>query len=159
MATRVNRQILAPVVRVIEESGNNIGTMSFNSALEKAQLEGKDLIEIVPTATPPVCKIMEWGKYQYEQKKAQKPQKTPEWKEFQFNINIDPHDLQTKAHQMEKLLSKKHPIKVVVRFRGREMAHMEHGFKIIADLQTLLPKYTIDPAKQEDRQLITSIRP
>ena len=159
MATRVNRQILAPVVRVIEETGNNIGTMSFNDALEKAQSEGKDLIEIVPTATPPVCKITEWGKYQYEQKKAQKPQKTPEWKEFQFNINIDTHDLQTKAHQMEKLLSKKHPIKIIVRFRGREMAHMGNGFKVIAALQALLPRYTIDPAKQEDKQLITNIRP
>ena len=72
MVTRVNRQILAPSVRVIEESGNNLGTMKFNDALEKAQSEGKDLIEIVPNALPPVCKIMEMGKYMYEQKKGQK---------------------------------------------------------------------------------------
>jgi translation initiation factor IF-3 len=159
MVTRVNRQILAPSVRVIEESGNNLGTMKFNDALEKAQSEGKDLIEIVPNALPPVCKIMEMGKYMYEQKKGQKVTKSPSLKEFQFSINIDHHDLETKARQIETLLDKKHPIKVIVRFRGRELAHMERGFQIISELQKLLPKYTIDSAKQEEKQLITSIRP
>jgi translation initiation factor IF-3 len=159
MATRVNRQILAPTVRVIEESGNNLGIMNFRDALDKAQVEGKDLIEIVPTAVPPVCKIMERGKFLYEQKKAQKPQKTPVQKEFQFNINIATHDLEIKAHHIKQLLEKGHPIKIVVRFRGREMAHISNGFQIILNLQKLLPDYEIPQAKQEEKQLITNIRP
>lgn len=156
---RINQQILSSTVRVVEESGNNLGIMKFSDALTKAQSESKDLIEIVPNVTPPVCKIMEWGKFLYEQKKSSKPQKTPDWKEFQFNINIDPHDLATKARQITKLLDKKHPIRVIIKFRGRELEHMNLGHQVIKDLQTLLPNYKIEIPKQEEKQLITSIRP
>jgi translation initiation factor IF-3 len=159
MATRVNLQILAKQVRVIDDLGANLGIMATSEALILASEVEKDLIEISPTAIPPVCKIMEYGKFLYETKKATKPQKNPELKEFRFKINIDRHDLETKASQIKKLLEKGHPIRVVIRFFGRENAHKDAGYELINDLKALLTEYTFNDAKQEDKQIVTGIRP
>jgi translation initiation factor IF-3 len=159
MSIKINHQITASSVRVIDSAGVNIGTMLLTAALAKAIAEEKDLIEIVPTAIPPVCKIMEYGKYQYEQKKAQKPQKTPAPKEFRFSVNIDPHDLKIKADHIIELLIKGHLIRIAIIFRGREITHKDNGIAVLEQLKTLIPLYTFDPVKQEDKQLITTVRP
>lgn len=158
MANKINSQITAKNVRVLDEQGNNLGILSISEALKRATAEDKDLVEIVSTSNPPVCKIIEWGKFKYEQKKAVKPVKTPEQKEFRFNINIDPHDLGVKANQIKALLEKKHPIKIVVKFHGREIAHQEMGHEIVAQLKALLPNAIFENTKLEDKQLITNLR-
>ena len=159
MSTRINRQITTQQVRVIDNSGTNLGPMSLSNALAIASQAQLDLIEIVPNVIPPVCKIMEYGKFMYEQKKSHKQQKTPELKEFRFNVNIDTHDLQIKANQIAELLGKKHPIKIVVRFRGREISHKETGTELLTNLKSLLSAYTFEPIVYEDKQLLTSIKP
>lgn len=159
MSTRINRQILSKQIRVIDDQGNNLGVLAFAQGLEIAEKAGMDLIEISPNANPPVCKVMEYGKFLYEQKKAVKPQKNPEQKEFRFNVNIDPHDLATKTSQMRKLLEKGHPIHVVVRYHGREIAHKDTGYEVVNDLKASLKEFPFSEVKLEEKQLVTNIRP
>lgn len=133
----INEQIRDREVRVIGENGEQLGVMSAREAMALAEEAGVDLIKIVPTAKPPVCKIADYGKYRYEQarreKEAKKKQKVIEIKEIRLSPNIDTNDLNTKINAARKFLSKGDKVKVTLRFRGREIAHMNNSRHILDD--------------------------
>lgn len=124
----INEQIRDKEVRLIGSDGEQLGIMSAKEAMFKAQEAGLDLVKIAPQAKPPVCKIIDYGKYRYElarkEKEAKKKQKTIDVKEVRLSPNIDTNDLNTKVNAARKFLSKGDRVKVTLRFRGREMAHM-----------------------------------
>lgn len=156
----MNEQIRDPEIRVVGENGEQLGIMSSAEALNKAREMGLDLIKIAPNAKPPVCKIVDYGKYRYEQirreKDAKKKQKVTEVKEIRLSPNIDVNDLNTKANQARKFITKGDKVKVALRFRGREMAHVNTGREIIDGfVEKLSDCATVDkPAKMEGRSLI-----
>ncbi len=133
---RVNRQIKAKEVRLIDENGNQIGIVPLSEALSIAEEKGLDLVEIAPQAKPPVCKIMDYGKFKYEMKKkereARKKQREHqiEVKDIRMKVRIDDHDLQVKLKHMREFLEDGDKVRVRVRFRGRENAHPELGEKL-----------------------------
>lgn len=133
----INEQIRDKEVRVIGEDGEQLGIMSSRDALKLAEEAELDLVKIAPTAKPPVCKIVDYGKYRYEQarkeKDAKKKQKNIETKEIRLSPNIDTNDLNTKVSAARKFLSKGDRVKVTLRFRGREMAHMANSKHILDD--------------------------
>ena len=130
-----NEQIRDREVRLIGENGEQLGIMSAKDAYKRAQEAGLDLVKIAPTAKPPVCKIIDYGKYRYEmarkEKEAKKKQKTIEVKEVRLSPNIDTNDLNTKAIAARKFITKGDKVKVTLRFRGREMAHMQSSKYIL----------------------------
>jgi translation initiation factor IF-3 len=132
---RMNQDIRAPRVLLIDQNGEKQGVMPITSALEAAEEAGLDLVEIVPTADPPVCKILDYGKFRFaEQKKkneARKKQKVVEIKEIKLRPQIDTHDYETKAKAMHRFFDEGDKVKVTLRFRGREMAHPELGMKLL----------------------------
>jgi|SRR5690554_2367355 len=132
---RVNDQIRIPNVRLIDETGENVGVVATREALLRAEEVGLDLVEVQPNADPPVCKIMDFGKYKYEQQKraaeARKKQKTIEVKEIKMRPNIDEHDYGVKMRSVMKFLNEGDKVKVTMRFRGREMAHQELGLALL----------------------------
>ncbi|MFI3212078.1 MAG: translation initiation factor IF-3 [Eubacteriales bacterium] len=132
----INEQIRDKEVRVVGEEGEALGVMSIVEAMRLAEDAGLDLVKIAPTAKPPVCKIVDYGKYKYElarkEKEAKKKQKVIEIKEIRLSPNIDTNDLNTKIGAARKFLTKGDRVKVTLRFRGREMAHM-HKSKYILD--------------------------
>lgn len=129
--TRVNQYIRVPQVRVVYEDGTNGGIMATRDALKAAQDKGLDLVEINPRSTPPVCKIMDYGKYKYEEKKkaqaAKKNQTIQELKELTFRPNTDENDLKHKLNQAKEFLAEGDRVKFTVRFRGREITHANLG--------------------------------
>ena len=131
----INEQIRDREVRLIGENGEQLGIMSAKDAYKRAQEAGLDLVKIAPTAKPPVCKIIDYGKYRYEmarkEKEAKKKQKTIEVKEVRLSPNIDTNDLNTKASAARKFITKGDKVKVTLRFRGREMAHMQSSKYIL----------------------------
>ena len=138
----INEQIRDKEIRLIGEDGEQLGIMSAKDALKMAKEAELDLVKIAPTAKPPVCKIVDYGKYRYEQarkeKEAKKKQKVTEVKEIRLSPNIDENDLNTKANQAKKFLSKGDKVKVALRFRGREMAHMNSSKHILDDFAEAL---------------------
>ena len=156
----INEQIRDKEVRVIGEDGEQLGIMSAKEALKLAKEAELDLIKIAPTAKPPVCKIVDYGKYRYEQmrkeKEAKKKQKTIDIKEIRFSPNIDTNDLKTKMNQARKFLSKGDKVKVSIRFRGRELAHMEIGTEILNNFAAQMEDIAIveKPAKVEGRSML-----
>ena len=133
----INEQIRDREVRVIGENGDQLGVMPVKEAQKLADEAGLDLVKIAPTAKPPVCKIVDYGKYRYEQarkeKDAKKKQKTVELKEIRLSPNIDTNDLNTKMNAARKFLAKGDKVKITLRFRGREMAHMNASKHILDD--------------------------
>ena len=133
----INEQIRDKEVRLIGEDGEQLGIMSAKEAQKLAEEAGLDLVKIAPTAKPPVCKIVDYGKYKYEQtrkeKEAKKKQKVIDVKEIRLSPNIDTNDLNTKVNAARKFLSKGDKVKVTLRFRGREMAHMNSSKHILDD--------------------------
>lgn len=133
----INEQIRDREVRLIGENGEQLGIMSAKDAYKRAQEAGLDLVKIAPGAKPPVCKIIDYGKYRYEmarkEKEAKKKQKTIEVKEVRLSPNIDTNDLNTKVGAARKFISKGDKVKVTLRFRGREMAHMNRSKYILDD--------------------------
>ena len=133
----INEQIRDKEVRVIGTDGEQIGIMSAKEALKLAEEAGVDLVKIAPTAKPPVCKIVDYGKYKYEltrkEKEAKKKQKVIETKEIRLSPNIDTNDLNTKINSAKKFIEKGNKVKVTLRFRGREMAHMNQSKYILDD--------------------------
>lgn len=127
----INEQIREKEVRVVDADGQQLGIMSSKEALEIAISKGLDLVNIAPQAKPPVCRVMDYGKYRYEQakreKEARKNQKTIEIKEVRMSLNIDTHDFNTKVNAAKKFLKSGNKVKVSVRYRGRELAHPELG--------------------------------
>ena len=124
----INEQIRDKEVRLIGEDGEQLGIMSAKEAFKLAKEANLDLVKIAPTANPPVCKIIDYGKYKYEmarrEKEAKKKQKTVDVKEVRLSPNIDKNDLNTKVNNAKKFIQKGDKVKVTLRFRGREMAHM-----------------------------------
>lgn len=133
----INEQIRDKEVRVIGEDGEQLGIMSAKEALALAEEAGVDLVKIAPTAKPPVCRIVDYGKFKYEQtrkeKDAKKKQKVVEIKEIRLSPNIDTNDLNTKVNAAKKFLAKGDRVKITLRFRGREMAHMNSSKHILDD--------------------------
>ena len=134
---RVNGKIRAREVRVIGDQGAQLGVMPLTDALNMARQRGVDLVEIAANATPPVCRLVDFGKFRYEQSKKDKESKKHQHanrvKEIQLSANIDPHDFATKLTHAIDFLCEEMKVKVTLRFRGREMAHQEFGFKQIQD--------------------------
>ena len=155
----INGQIRDKEVRVIGEDGEQLGVMSAAEAQKLADEAGLDLVKIAPTAKPPVCKIVDYGKFKYEQarkeKEAKKKQKTIEVKEIRMSPNIDENDMNTKISAARKFLSKGDRVKVAIRFRGREMAHMNDNKYILDDFAKSLEDVAVieKPAKVEGRTL------
>lgn len=160
-----NRDILAEQVQLIDASGQNLGVVNTRTALAMAQEAGLDLIEIVPTATPPVCKITDLGKLKYQTQKkaaiARKNQKTVEVKEIKLRPNIDSHDYDVKLRAILRFLSEGDKVKVTMRFRGREMAHQDLGEKLLSRItQDVGDNCKIEFApKMEGRQMIMILAP
>ena len=138
----INEQIRDKEVRVIGEDGEQLGIMSSKEALKLAEEAGVDLVKIAPTAKPPVCKIVDYGKFKYEQtrkeKEAKKKQKTVEIKEIRLSPNIDTNDLNTKINAARKFIGKGDRVKITLRFRGREMTHMNNSKHILDDFAEAL---------------------
>ena len=156
----INEQIKDKEVRVVSESGEQLGVMTSKEAMKLAEEAGADLIKIAPTAKPPVCKIMDYGKYRYEQarreKEAKKKQKTIEVKEVRLSPNIDTNDLNTKANMARKFITKGDKVKVTLRFRGRELAHVNTSKAILDQFAELLSDVAVvdKPAAFEGRSMI-----
>ena len=159
----MNEQIREKEIRVIGENGDQLGIMSAAEAQKIADEAGLDLIMIAPTAKPPVCRIVDYGKYRYEQmrkqKDAKKKQKTMEVKEIRLSPNIDENDLNTKANQARKFIEKGDKVKVSLKFRGREMAHVQTGREILENFcEKLSDIASVDKAaKMEGRNLIATL--
>jgi translation initiation factor IF-3 len=132
---RRNGKIRAREVRVLDDAKQQLGVMSLNDALRLAQTKGLDLIEIAPNATPPVCRIVDYGKFLYEEAKRAKDSRTPHsasrMKELQISPAIDPHDLGVKRNHAIRFLCDDHKVRVKLRFKGRQKAHKEIGFEIM----------------------------
>jgi translation initiation factor IF-3 len=132
---RVNEEITLPKVRLVDQRGNMVGVVSRNEALTMALEAGLDLVEVSPNADPPVCKILDYGKFKYEDQKkkneAKKKQKIIEVKEIKLRPGIDDHDYQVKMRSMIKFFEEGDKVKVTMRFRGREMAHQELGMEVL----------------------------
>lgn len=140
--TRINDRIRGPKVRLIGFDGEQVGVISVDEALERAQQNGLDLVEVSPNANPAVCKIMDYGKFKYEQSKkekvARKRQQTITLKEIRLRPKIEGHDFDTKARHARKFLEAGDKVKATVIFRGREMAHMEFGRNLLKKLEAEL---------------------
>mgnify|MGYP002710669447 FL=1 len=155
----INEQIRDREVRLIGEDGQQLGIMSSREAMKIAKEAELDLVKIAPQAKPPVCKIIDYGKYRYElarkEKEAKKKQKTIEVKEVRLSPNIDVNDLNTKVASARKFIEKGNKVKVTLRFRGREMAHVQSSKHILDDFAKALQDIaTVDkPAKMEGRSM------
>lgn len=156
----INEQIRDKEIRLIGESGEQLGIMSSREALKLAEEAGLDLVKIAPTAKPPVCKIVDYGKYRYElarkEKDAKRKQKVIEVKEIRMSPNIDTNDLNTKVGAARKFLEKGNRVKVTLRFRGREMAHMSTSKHILDDFAQMLSDIAVveKMPKVEGRSMI-----
>ena len=155
----INEQIRDKEIRLIGENGEQLGIMSAKDAMKMAKEAELDLVKIAPAAKPPVCKIIDYGKYRYEQarkeKEAKKKQKTIEVKEVRLSPNIDVNDLNTKVGAARKFIEKGNKVKVTLRFRGREMAHMQSSKHILDDFaEQLKDVASVDkPPKIEGRNM------
>ncbi|MBX5454668.1 MAG: translation initiation factor IF-3 [Acidobacteriia bacterium] len=162
---RVNEEIRAPQVRLIDQNGVMLGVMSAREALQRAYQAGLDLLEISPNADPPVVKILDYGKYKYEQQKkrseARKKQKVIEIKEIKVRPNIDENDYQVKLRAMKAFLAEGDKVKVTLRFRGRELAHQELGVKVLERIRADLDGQTKveQMPKMENRQMVMVLSP
>jgi translation initiation factor IF-3 len=162
---RKNGEIRVPRVRVIGSDGEMIGVLSRDEALRMAEDEGLDLVEIQPNADPPVCKVMDFGKFRFEQQKkaseAKKKQKQVEIKELKFRPVTDDGDYQIKLRNMRRFLAEGDRVKVVVRFRGREMSHTELGLAMTRRIEEELKDEAVieQRPKMEGRQMIMMVAP
>ncbi|MBE5976057.1 translation initiation factor IF-3 [Clostridium boliviensis] len=161
----INEQIRDKEILLIGENGEKLGVMLTKDAMQMAKEAELDLVKIAPTAKPPVCKIIDYGKYRYElarkEKEAKKKQKVIEIKEVRLSPNIDTNDLNTKMGAARKFLEKGDKVKVTLRFRGREMAHMSKSRYILEDFAEKLSDIaTIDkPSKVEGRSMVMFLTP
>ncbi len=162
---QINEQIRDNEVRVIGEDGAQLGVMSAQEALTLAEERGFDLVKIAPTATPPVCRIMDYGKYRFEQakkeKEARKNQRLVETKEIRLSLNIDVADFNTKAKHAMRFLQEGNKVKVSIRFRGREMGHPEIGLDTMNRFAEACSELGAveKPAKMEGRNMLMFLAP
>ena len=156
----INEQIRDREIRLIGENGEQLGIMSAREAMKRAQEAELDLVKIAPTAKPPVCKIIDYGQYRYEmarkEKEAKKKQKILEVKEVRLSPNIDSNDLSTKINAARKFIQKGNKVKITLRFRGREMAHMNASRHILDDFAKELADIAVveKPSKVEGRSIV-----
>lgn len=162
---RANERITSPEIRLIGPNGENVGVVTPSRGRELATAVGLDLVEISPNANPPVCKVMDLGKYKYEQQKreaeARKKQKTIDVKEVKFRPNTDTHDFDVKMRSVMKFLENGDKVKVTMRFRGREMAHQNLGLDLLKRVEDAVAeagKIEARP-KTEGRQMTMMIAP
>ena len=162
---RFNQFITVPKVRVIDDEGENLGVMLTAEAIEAAAEVGLDLVEVSPNADPPVCKFLDVGKFKYEAQKkaniARKSQKTQEIKEIKMRPNIDDHDFDTKMKKVVDFINEGDKVKLTLRFRGREMAHMELGMQLLNRVKEEvagIAKVEAEP-KLEGRQMMMVLAP
>ncbi|HCJ62418.1 MAG: translation initiation factor IF-3 [SAR116 cluster bacterium] len=161
----INELINAAEVRLIDADGSNVGVVSINEAMNRADIAGLDLVEISPNASPPVCKVMDFGKYKYEAQKkaseARKKQKIIEVKEIKMRPNIDSHDYDVKMRAIMRFFEAGDKVKVTLRFRGREMAHQELGMDLLKKVQADTEEFAKIEAqpKLEGRQMIMVMAP
>ncbi len=155
----INEEIRDREVRLIDEAGNQQGIVSLDVAMAMAEERGLDLVKIAPQATPPVCKLMNYGKYKFEMskrdKEQRKNQKVIEIKEVRLSATIDQHDLEVKAKSCIKFLKQGDKVKVSIRFRGRQATHGEIGLQVMDTFYEMVKEHgVIDrPAKQEGRNM------
>ncbi len=163
--TRINEEITAPEIRLIGVDGEQVGIVSLASANKMAEEAGVDLVEIAPTAKPPVCRIMDYGKYKYAEAKkrheAKLKQKQIQVKEVKFRPGTDEGDYQIKVRNLIRFLEEGDKTKVTLRFRGREMAHQEFGVKLLERIRTDLDPFGVveQMPKLEGRQMIMVLSP
>lgn len=156
---QINEEIRDKELRVVSDTGEQLGIMSASDALKIATQRNLDLVKIAPQAKPPVCKIMNYGKYKFEQQKrekeAKKNQHQIDIKEVQLSLNIDTHDLETKANHANRFLKQGNKVKVSIRFRGREMAHPERGLEIMAKFAEMCTENgTVEKAAKLDGRMM-----
>lgn len=162
---RVNGQILADPIRLIDADGEMIGVTPLRTAIASAQEAGLDLVEVSPTADPPVCKILDYGKFKYENQKkkneARKKQRVIEVKEIKLRPNIDDHDYDVKMRSGHRFIDEGDKVKFTMRFRGREMAHQNLGMKVLERVQAELDeKAKVEQhPKMEGRQMVMVVAP
>jgi len=163
--TRVNERIRVPQVRVIGDDGSQVGVVPVREALAMAQAKGLDLVEVSPTARPPVCRIMDYGKYKYEQsrkaRKAKKKQHVTQLKEIKMRPKIEEHDYSFKMDHDREFLGARDKVKFTIMFRGREMAHQDIGRRLVERIITDLTEIaTVEtPARSEGRTLTMVVMP
>ena len=163
--TQINEEIRASEVRLINENGEMVGIVSIDEALSKAEAADLDLVNISPNAVPPVCKILDYGKYRYEQQKkeknAKKNQRVTEIKEIRLSASIEDHDVQVKARTAMKFLQDGDKVKVSLRFRGRERDYTQLGFDAMAKFADMVSEYGVieKPAKMEGRRMNMFLAP
>lgn len=156
----INEKIRDKEIRLIGQDGEQLGIMSARDAMKMAREADLDLVKIAPQAKPPVCKIIDYGKYRYElarkEKEAKKKQRTMEVKEVRLSPNIDTNDLNTKANHARKFLTKGDKVKVTLRFRGREMAHVNYSKQILDSFCEMLADVAVidKPPKMEGRSMV-----
>ena len=158
----INEQIRDREIRLIGVNGEQLGIMSAREAMKKAEEAELDLVKIAPTAKPPVCKIIDYGKYRYElarkEKEAKKKQKVVEVKEIRMSPNIESNDLNTKMNATKKFLEKGNKVKITLRFRGREMAHMQSSRHILDDFaKNLADVAVIEKAPKVEGRSMTMV--
>ncbi|MCC7274298.1 MAG: translation initiation factor IF-3 [Alphaproteobacteria bacterium] len=162
---RVNNEIRVPRVRLVNERGDMVGVVTTVEALGMAEEAGLDLVEVAPNADPPVCKILDFGKYKYEEQKkkneARKKQKVIEVKEIKLRPGIDDHDYDVKMRAMQKFIEEGDKVKVTLRFRGREMAHQDLGLQVLMRVRDDLdPVAKVEQMPRlEGRQMVMVMSP
>ena len=162
---RINDEIRVPRVLLIDQNGEKQGIMPTASALEAAEEAGLDLVEVSPTADPPVCKILDYGKYKFQEQKkkneARKRQKLVEIKEIKLRPNIDHHDYEVKAKAMFRFFEEGDKVKVTLRFRGREMVHSELGLQVLNRVRGEMDPVTKIESmpRMEGRQMVMVLAP
>lgn len=162
---QINEQIRDRSVRVVSDDGQQLGLMSAREAMEIAEQKGLDLVKVSPNADPPVCKIMDYGKFRFEQSKkqreAKKNQKIIELKEMRLSATIDKHDLEVKAKNVNKFLQSGDKVKVSIRFKGRQMAHTEQGMTVMDQFFAMVQENAAieKQAKMEGRNMFMILAP
>ncbi|MDQ0314655.1 translation initiation factor IF-3 [Amorphus orientalis] len=162
---RVNSDIRVPRVQLVDAEGNNRGIVETDEALAMAEESGLDLVEVSPNADPPVCKILDFGKYKYQSQKkaaeARKKQKTVEVKEIKMRPNIDTHDYEVKMRSMMRFFEEGDKVKVTLRFRGREMAHQELGMDLLKKVRSETEEFAKveSEPRLEGRQMVMVLAP
>jgi translation initiation factor IF-3 len=162
---QINEQIRDRSIRVVSDDGQQLGLMSAREAMEIAEQKGLDLVKVSPSANPPVCKIMDYGKFRFEQAKkqreAKKNQKVIELKEMRLSATIDKHDLEVKAKSVNKFLIAGDKVKVSIRFKGRQMAHTEKGMDVMSEFFAMVQENASieKQAKIEGRNMFMILAP
>lgn len=162
---RINDQIRAREVRLIDETGQNVGVVPKTDAMQRAETAGLDLVEVSPDAEPPVCKILDFGKYKYQEQKkaaeARKNQKIVEIKEIKMRPGIDDHDYDVKMRAIKRFFEEGDKVKITLRFRGREMAHSQLGMEVLVRVKTdteQIAKVESEP-RFEGKQMVMVLAP